>query len=69
MNSKKELCYEENISEKLEVGDIIMIKNKQQISADSIFLHCNDDLDKCCLNTSQMDGERNLKPKLALKIT
>ncbi len=69
MNSKKELCYEENISEKLKVVDIIMIKNKQQISADSIVLNCNDDLDKCYINTSQMDGERNLMPKLALKIT
>ena len=69
MNSIKELCYEETISEKLKVGDIILIKNEQQISADCILMHSNDDLGQCYINTSQMDGERNLKPKLAPKIT
>lgn len=46
-----------------------MLEDKCQIPADCLVLSTEDSLGQCYINTSQLDGERNLKPKLAPKIT
>lgn len=53
----------------MQVGDIIVLQDGSQIPADCVVLQTDDPLGQCYINTSQLDGERNLKPKLAPKIT
>lgn len=49
----------------LRVGDIIMLQNECKIPADCVLLSTDDPLGQCYISTSNLDGERNLKPKLA----
>ena len=47
------------------VGDIIRIADGEQVPADCVLLKVADDKPECFVSTSPLDGERNLKPKLA----
>ena len=49
----------------LRVGDVIVLDHDNFIPADCIILQTDDPNGQCFINTSQLDGERNLKPKLA----
>lgn len=49
----------------LNVGDIIVLQHDDLIPADCVVLQNDDPTGQCFINTSQLDGERNLKPKLA----
>ena len=42
-----------------------MLDHDDFIPADCIILETDDPTGQCFINTSQLDGERNLKPKLA----
>ena len=42
---------------------MILIENNDIIPADCVLLYADDKLGQCYINTSQLDGERNLKPK------
>lgn len=57
------------MSAELKVGDVILIENNSQIMADCLLLYADDKNGQCYINTSQLDGERNLKPKQAPQIT
>ena len=47
------------------VGDIIRIADGEQVPADCVLLRVAEDKPECFVSTSPLDGERNLKPKLA----
>ena len=49
----------------IEVGDIIRISDGEQVPADCVLLKVKDNKPECFVSTSPLDGERNLKPKLA----
>lgn len=51
------------------IGDIIQLENGAQIPADCVVLHTDDSLGQCYISTSNLDGEKNLKPKLAPQVT
>ena len=67
--SDKTLQETETTAAQLKVGDVIKIPNGTQIPADCLVLSTGDSLGQCYINTAQLDGERNLKPKLAHQIT
>ena len=56
-------------SSKLKVGNIIKMNNGQMVPADCIVLSTQDHLGQCYISTSNLDGERNLKPKIASKLS
>lgn len=53
----------------VKVGDILVLDDKQQIPADCVVLQVTNetDGDEGFIQTAQLDGERNLKPKLPIK--
>lgn len=52
----------------LKVGDIIELEDDSFIPADCVVLHTTKNSNgSCYIQTASLDGERNLKPRLALK--
>lgn len=49
----------------VKVGDIIKIHDHMQVPADCVLLKVKDNKPECFVKTAALDGERNLKPKLA----
>jgi magnesium-transporting ATPase (P-type) len=57
------------LSASLKVGDVIALDNEETALADLILLSTEDPLGQCYISSSTLDGEKNLKPKLAPKLT
>ena len=55
--------YEATESRSLEVGDVILIKNNSIIPADCLLLYCANISKIAYVMTSNLDGEKNLKPR------
>lgn len=53
----------------IKVGDILYLEDKQIIPADCVVLQTTNDIgsDEGFIQTAQLDGERNLKPKMPIK--
>jgi len=51
----------------MHVGEIVRIKCDDQIPADMLILHTNDEKGSCYVETKNLDGETNLKIKTANK--
>lgn len=51
----------------VQVGDIIKVEDKEQVPADCVLLATKSETHECFVKTAALDGERNLKPKLAVK--
>ncbi len=49
------------------VGDIIQVRDHEQIPADCVLLKTENPSNECFVKTAALDGERNLKPKMAIK--
>jgi phospholipid-transporting ATPase len=49
----------------LRVGDIVKIQDEEEIPADCVLLQVEGNKSEAFVRTSALDGERNLKPKLA----
>lgn len=49
----------------LTVGDVVMLSHGDLIPADCVILQTDHQNGQCFINTSQLDGERNLKLKVA----
>ena len=56
-------------SKDVEVGDILAVKSKEKFPCDLIILATSSLKGKCYVMTANLDGESNLKPKLALRET
>ena len=59
-------------TDQLKVGDIIKVHDDEIIPADCFVLASGSSLEsqsggQCYIATSTLDGERNLKPKIAIK--
>ena len=53
--------FEPTASMSLLVGDIILVKKDEPFPADLAIISCSDAEDICYIETSNLDGERNLK--------
>lgn len=61
--------WERTLWKKLEVGDIVLLKENDQIPADIVVLASSDPEGVCFIETKNLDGETNLKPRKSLKAT
>lgn len=51
-------------SAQLYQGDIVILKCGEEVPADSLLLYSSNDSGIAYVNTAQLDGESNLKPKV-----
>ena len=53
----------------IQVGDLIILKDNMVVPADCLLIKAPTTGGECAVATSQLDGERSLKPKYAPKVT
>lgn len=61
--------WERTLWKKLEVGDIVLLRDNEQVPADIVVLSTSDPDGVCYLETKNLDGETNLKPRRAVNAT
>jgi phospholipid-translocating ATPase len=61
--------WERTLWKKLEVGDIVLLHNNEQVPADIVLLSTSDPDGMCYLETKNLDGETNLKPRKSIRAT
>jgi phospholipid-translocating ATPase len=61
--------WERTLWKKLEVGDIVLLRDNEQIPADIAVLSTSDPNSMCYVETKNLDGETNLKPRKAVRGT
>lgn len=61
--------WERTLWKKLEVGDIVLLRENDQIPADIVVLSTSDADGVCFVETKNLDGETNLKPRRSLRAT
>lgn len=61
--------WERTLWKKLEVGDIVLLRDNEQVPADIVVLSTSDSDGLCYLETKNLDGETNLKPRKAVNAT
>ncbi|KAH8107301.1 phospholipid-translocating P-type ATPase [Phellopilus nigrolimitatus] len=61
--------WERTLWKKLEVGDVVLLRENDQVPADIAVLSTSDQDGLCYLETKNLDGETNLKPRRSLKAT
>ncbi|KDQ08052.1 hypothetical protein BOTBODRAFT_586296 [Botryobasidium botryosum FD-172 SS1] len=61
--------WERTLWKKLEVGDIVLLRDNDQIPADIVVLSTSDSDGVCYIETKNLDGETNLKPRRSVKAT
>ena len=57
--------FEEVPALKIEVGDIVMVRKDEVLPCDLIFLASSEETGMCYIETSSLDGEKNLKSRMA----
>ncbi|ETV69240.1 hypothetical protein, variant [Aphanomyces astaci] len=55
--------------EHIQVGDVLLVRDKETFAADAIVLSSSDENGACLIDTSNLDGEANLKPRSGLACT
>jgi phospholipid-translocating ATPase len=61
--------WERTLWKKLEVGDVVLLRGDEQVPADIVVLATSDADGLCYLETKNLDGETNLKPRRACRST
>jgi phospholipid-translocating ATPase len=61
--------WERTLWKKLEVGDVVLLRDNEQVPADIVILSTSDSDGVCYLETKNLDGETNLKPRRAVNAT
>lgn len=61
--------WERTLWKKLEVGDIVLLREDEQVPADIVVLSTSDASGLCYLETKNLDGETNLKVRKAIQAT
>ncbi|KAJ7395795.1 putative phospholipid-transporting ATPase IA [Pitangus sulphuratus] len=62
-------AVKEIIEDIVDVGDIVIIKGKEYIPADTVLLSSSEPQAMCYIETSNLDGETNLKIRQGLSLT
>ncbi|KIP01649.1 hypothetical protein PHLGIDRAFT_32482 [Phlebiopsis gigantea 11061_1 CR5-6] len=62
-------CWERTLWKKLEVGDVVLLRDNEQVPADIVVLSTSDQDNLCYVETKNLDGETNLKPRRCLRAT
>lgn len=63
-----EMEFETTCLAEIKGGDILKIEDGDQVPADCVLLRVENNAPECFVKTGSLDGERNLKPKLANEI-
>ena len=63
------ITWERTLWKKLEVGDIVLLRDNDQVPADIVVLSTSDPEGMCYLETKNLDGETNLKPRKSVRAT
>ena len=63
------VSWERTLWKKLEVGDIVLLRDNDQVPADIVVLSTSDPEGMCYLETKNLDGETNLKPRKSVRAT
>ncbi|GJE99985.1 phospholipid-transporting ATPase [Phanerochaete sordida] len=61
--------WERTLWKKLEVGDIVLLRENEQVPADIVVLSTSDAENMCYVETKNLDGETNLKPRKSVRAT
>lgn len=61
--------WEQTLWKKVEVGDIVLLRENDQVPADLVVLSSSDPDGTCFVETKNLDGETNLKPRKSLRGT
>jgi phospholipid-translocating ATPase len=61
--------WERTLWKKLEVGDIVLLRDNDQVPADIVVLSTSDSEGMCYLETKNLDGETNLKQRKSVRAT
>lgn len=61
--------WDRTLWKKLEVGDIVLLRENEQVPADIVVLSTSDPDNVCYLETKNLDGETNLKPRKSVRAT
>jgi phospholipid-translocating ATPase len=61
--------WERTLWKKLEVGDVVLLRDNDQVPADIVVLSTSDPDGLCYLETKNLDGETNLKVRKAVQAT
>ena len=61
--------WERTLWKKLEVGDIVLLREDDQVPADIVILNTSDPDKNAYIETKNLDGETNLKVRKSLKCT
>ena len=61
--------WERTLWKKLEVGDVVLLRDNEQVPADIVVLSTSDQDNLCYVETKNLDGETNLKPRRSLRAT
>ena len=61
--------WERTLWKKLEVGDIVLLRDNDQVPADIVVLSTSDPEGMCYLETKNLDGETNLKARKSVHAT
>ena len=62
-------AFEEVNSQDIKVGDIVEVKENEQFPADLVYISSNNEQGLAFVNTMNLDGETNLKSKIASNYT
>jgi len=61
--------WERTLWKKLEVGDLVLLRDNEQVPADILVLSSSDADGLCFVETKNLDGETNLKVRKSIKAT
>eukprot|EP00002_Diphylleia_rotans_P025424 TRINITY_DN5023_c0_g1_i2.p1 TRINITY_DN5023_c0_g1~~TRINITY_DN5023_c0_g1_i2.p1 ORF type:complete len:1147 (-),score=229.78 TRINITY_DN5023_c0_g1_i2:131-3571(-) len=63
------IMHENGVAEDIIVGDIILLRSDEEVPCDLVLLKTSDEHGGCFIQTSNIDGETDLKQRFALDIT
>ncbi|KAI8373699.1 hypothetical protein BD560DRAFT_446220 [Blakeslea trispora] len=60
-------CFKKSLSKDVRVGDFILLRNGDSLPADAVLLSTSDKEGVCYVETKDLDGETNLKPRKSIQ--
>ena len=74
MNAREAVVLRDGMQQKIlwrnvRAGDIMLVRDREEVPADVVVLATSEEEGRCFTETSNLDGETNLKRRVALKAT